>query len=262
MRFNESLTHILSMITVVVAGVLVCVQTVLALGVGVNYSIFALLLLSLVLMILACHKREQRPPAFDLKSAGKLKLYAFAVAGGFVVEMVCDLLGIYALITGNTTAYGGAGLLGATAVCALLSAFVFVMAALSFGDAKYDFRRLSYAVFVPLFWSMLKMAQALTEYISVGRDLLPTLKLISYIFLMAFFYCFAAESLRHEPAMKSTLFFSGAMFNAGVLYYAAYLSAVTARQGKALIFDIGLMMTVFCVSHFAIFFRRSIVDRC
>lgn len=262
MNITESVYFLFFLLATVVGIVLVSVQTVLSLGTGVNIAVYALVVAALVFMQLACRKKDERPVAFEFETKQKLNLYSFLAAGGFIAEMVCNLLGIYGAFENGTAAFGSVIIMAFTAVFALLSAFAFVLVGMSYGNTNHDFRRLPYVVFAPLAWSMLRIAQSLTEYVSVGRDLLPALKMTALVFLMLFFYRFAFEAVKNEPTAKSTLFFSGAVFFMGVLYCVSYTASLNSRQADANTFDCGLALTALAVSYFAIKFRRSIIDRC
>ena len=262
MNLTESVYYVVFMFATFAAMVLACVQTVFSFGLGVTLALYGLMLVALVFILLACRNKSELPPAFDFGTQHKIKLYSYLISVAFVVETVCELLEIYRLFDGKTTAYGGAVLLALTAVSALMSALSFVLVGISYGETNHDFRRIPYLVFAPLLWSILRIAQLLSEFFSAGRELLPTLKVIALVFLMCFLYRFSFEAVKGGKTAKSTLFLSGAVFTAGALFWASHTSALIDKSESVNVLDLGLSLVALTVSYFAIKFRRSIIDRC
>ena len=187
MNFTESVSYALSMLLMIVGMALVGVKVFFSAGTGVTIGIFAVLAAALLLMLLACRKKDERPCAFDFERKN-IKWYAFCVAGAFLAEMVCSLLTVYDCYMGDTLAYSDIILYAVSAVTALFSAFLFVLVGMSYGGSNYDFRRIGSVAFAPLLWCMTRMSQSMTEYISVGKDVTATLKLLALLFLLLFFY--------------------------------------------------------------------------
>ena len=254
-----SIYSVLSLLALLASAVVLIVQSAFRLGIGAVLAVYILLFLSLGLLIAGSFRTKEYAGAFNFKNNYRLNVLAYICAAGFGVEMVSCLLQLYDYFTGEVIIFGRAPLLIITAVLSLVSEFTMALVAISFGDTKYDFRRIGFIAFVPLFWSMLRMGAMMTEAVNVANDVSSALKIIALIFVMCFYYRFSVEAIRDENASPQTAFVSGALFIVGVLFFISRLTLTALGDAEVLSYDNLLAVTVMTASLFSVFFRRNIL---
>ena len=254
-----SIYSVLSLLALLASAVVLIIQSAFSLGFGAVLAVYILLLSSLGLFAVGTFKTKEYAGAFNYKNNYKLNVLSFMCAAGFGVEMVSNLLQLYDYISGDVIIFGRAPMLILTAAASLVSAFSMALVGISFGDTKYDFRRIGFIAFVPLFWSMLRMGMMLTEAVNVASDVPSALKIIALIFTMSFFYRFSVEAIKDENASAQTAFVSGALFIVGVLFFISRLTLTFQGEAEVISYDNLLSVTILTASLFSVFFRRNII---
>ncbi|MBR3148632.1 MAG: hypothetical protein IKF64_00535 [Eubacterium sp.] len=250
----------LSLAALFVSAVMLILYNLSVIGTGAVLAVYFFLMISLGTLALAVTKKTEYAPSFDNSKGSLMKVMSFLCAGGFVVEMVSEILQLYDYLTMDRIIFLRAPLLALTAVAAFLSAFSMAMAGISFGDTKYNIRRVSAVAFIPLGWVMLKAGCMLSEYINFARDLDSALKIVFMIFALCFFWCFAFEAVRSEGSSVRTVFFAGALFISGVLYFISRFTLVVSGRAELFDFENLFAVSVLLFSAFAFSFRKSITD--
>ena len=248
----------LSVLAFAGAAVLIAVQCAFSLSLGVSVAAYALILVSLIMLAVSSLGKKEFSNAFALSSKYKMNVLAYICAGGFVLETVSSALQLYDYFTLDRIIFGIAPVLIATAVFAVLSAFSMALVAMSFGNTRYNFRRLSAVTFAPLVWTVLRIVFVILGYTDIRGDSSQLLKIVVLICTICFFYRFAYEAVTGENASQRTVFFSGALFIGGTLYFVSRLALTVSQQADVLSFDNLFSVTAACFALFAFFFRKNI----
>ncbi len=249
----------LSLLAFAAAGVLIALQCAFGLGLGILAAAYLMILVSFILLAVPSLKRNDYAGAFVYNSKYKMNVLAYLCAGGFVLETVSCALQLYEYFTMDRIIFGIAPVLIATAVFAVLSAFSMALVGMSFGDTRYDFRRISAVTYAPLAWTVCKIIYVILGYADIRSDASQLIKIIVLICTVCFFYRFSFEAVTGENASQRTVFFSGVMFISGTLFFVSRLALTLSAQSEFFGADNMFALTMTFVSLFAFFFRKNII---
>jgi len=226
---------------------------------GLTVAVFILLFASLLTLAVDSFRKRQSGRAFDFENAGGMKTVSYLCAAAFVAETVSNVLKLYGYYTSDIIIKGRAVLLVFIAVTSLLSAFLFVLVAKSYGNTNYEFTRIPALCFAPLVWSLVKTAQHLGDELITTNDISSVIKTVLITTLMLFFYSFAAETKKVGTASAGTVFFSGAAFVTGALYFVSRLALCLAQRSEVVTFENAFSLTALIIGVFALIFRNNII---
>ena len=227
MALSISVFTIVSALTVIAAAVLIAVQTVFSLGAGYVTAAYALIAVSLITLAASNARIKVTAKLFELTDTAYMRAVSYICAAGFVADTVAYIVKIYECVSGKAHSVAAIPLFSLSMVFSLLSAFEFVLVAMSFGDDKYNFKRFSLIAFTPLLWAAVKISGLLLGYVDASKPS-DLLKAAVTAACLLFFYRFAYEAFKDTQASRITLYFSDVMTMFGALYFVSRVSLVVA----------------------------------
>ena len=227
MALSISVFTVVSALTVIAAAVLIAVQTVLSLGASYVIAAYALIAVSFITLLASNAKIKVAAKLFELTDTAYMRAVSYLCAAGFAADTVAYLVKIYECVSDKTHSVAAIPLFSLSMVFSLLSAFEFMLVAMSFGDDKYNFKRFSLIAFTPLLWAAVKISGLLLGYVNVAKP-----SDFFFFFVVAacllFFYRFAYEAFKDAQASRLTLYFADVMTMCGALYFVSRVSLVIA----------------------------------
>lgn len=232
------------------------------LSIGAVWVYYLLLGAGVVLLAVKAFKTVSYERAFHQRPSPWVHIAALLAALGFFVDFVHKCVDAYNFMENRVyqSAYFVIPIC-AVALFALISCLYFCAVAISYGNKGYDFRQLGLMHIVPLLWAIAQVLTVMDKSADVRSDVDSLLKILVYIFILGFFYCFSCEIESSKSVKPVTLFCADgfAYLSAGLFFSRAMLLAAGAKP-----FDYCDGITcaaIFLVSIYAFSFKISIDNK-
>ena len=260
MSLSGSIYTGLGALTYAAACILLVVSNIFSLGFGAELAVYALLGLTLLMLCIISLKGGEYAPAFEFKNSFRLDVFAHLSAASFIILCALYVFEIYQFVSGGRFTAFRISVLALLAVLSLFSALCMASVGMSFGESRYDFRRLKWLSFAPMLWSIVQMCELLFNSFQVTLYASDALKVLCVVCVMCFYYRFSFETLSDSGASSHTLFFSGALPFSAVLFFIERLMLVLGGKAELFCEDSIFALALLLMSPFAFFIRRNILS--
>ena len=226
----------------------------------INYIVYGLVFLMLVIQAYQSFKEESYPPAFEIKKNRSVAFSAFIAGVGFLFDFIGSATELYKLLSEKRIIYSAVGTNLVSLVFALLSSLYFISIYLSYKYNSYDFRKLRFLHFAPLIWAVSKAGLSILNSIAFKEDVFSSIKGLMLIFAILFFFTFIGEIENSEGAKKTFVFFLGAFSYLSLLLFFIGFINICYKKTAFLNQNTTFSLTSFCLFFFSHYFRNNLLS--
>lgn len=250
---------LLSIVFFVVGIALRIAVPLLSLSTGINVAFYICACVGAGFIILGAVSENISAKAFEINDKSKLNLIAFATSVGFFIDFVHQAVLIFSTLQGD--GYKGFSNLAPPIVASLMaiaSSFYFFTIGMSYSDFGYDFRRLKVLHIAPVLWAIANSLGVMTEAISPLKEVNSTVKYVTLIVSVFYFYFFSKEVDNNENAGKIFVMLSRLFSYFALMFFVDRLMLLLTKNANLLDKNSVLGASVLLISLFALFHQRTI----
>lgn len=228
---------------------------------GLIIAFYIFVLSSIFCIVLRTVKEDNYSTAFKFEKTKRLDIVSYFACFGFFVDFVHQCVRIFLCVqNGDYKSFTMFSPICLSCIFSLLSCFYFITIAMSFSDIGYDFRRLKLLHISPILWSLANLITALTEPMSLLKEVNSIIKYAAIISAVLYYYFFARETENEDKAKKPIVLFSRAFGYLALIFFVDRVMLILTGNAELLdknsIFSASLLM----ISLFPLFQQRSITN--